>query len=93
MALPTNIQQVNIHEAKTHLSALLETKTQHGEVFIIAKAGRPIAVVEPYSHFANQGSPPRVGFLSDELKDFELPEDFDTMMQSEIISLFEGEES
>ena len=34
--------EVNIHEAKTHLSRLLE-KVQQGEEVIIAKAGRPVA--------------------------------------------------
>ena len=34
--------EVNIHEAKTHLSRLLE-KVQQGEVVVIAKAGKPVA--------------------------------------------------
>jgi prevent-host-death family protein len=34
--------EVNIHEAKTHLSRLLD-RVQHGEEVVIAKAGRPIA--------------------------------------------------
>jgi len=36
------VTEVNIHEAKTHLSRLLE-KVQQGEEVIIAKAGKPIA--------------------------------------------------
>lgn len=36
------MQTVNIHEAKTHFSKLLE-KVQEGETVIIAKAGHPIA--------------------------------------------------
>jgi prevent-host-death family protein len=36
------VTEVNIHEAKTHLSRLIE-KVQHGEEVIIAKAGKPIA--------------------------------------------------
>jgi prevent-host-death family protein len=39
---------VNIHEAKTHLSRLLE-RVQQGERITIAKAGRPIAVLGPIS--------------------------------------------
>lgn len=39
-------QQVNIHEAKTHLSQLL-ARVQEGEEIIIAKAGRPIARLVP----------------------------------------------
>jgi prevent-host-death family protein len=36
------LRQVNIHEAKTHLSALLE-QVRMGNDVIIAKAGEPIA--------------------------------------------------
>jgi prevent-host-death family protein len=36
------VTEVNIHEAKTHLSRLLE-KVQQGEEVVIAKAGKPIA--------------------------------------------------
>ncbi|BBH16544.1 hypothetical protein Back2_08310 [Nocardioides baekrokdamisoli] len=38
---------VNIHEAKTHLSRLLE-EVQAGETIVIAKAGTPIAQLKPY---------------------------------------------
>jgi antitoxin (DNA-binding transcriptional repressor) of toxin-antitoxin stability system len=91
MNFSQDIQQVNIHEAKTHLSALLNEKTQKGESFAIAKAGKPIAIVEPYSQFIAQDISPRTGFLKRELDGFDFPEDFDTMMQDEIASLFEGE--
>jgi prevent-host-death family protein len=46
-------QSVNIHEAKTHLSRLLE-RVSKGERIVIAKAGRPIAVLSAY-----EGRPPR----------------------------------
>lgn len=38
---------VNIHEAKTHLSKLLR-RVMNGEEIIIAKAGKPVAVLSPY---------------------------------------------
>ena len=38
---------VNIHEAKTHLSRLLE-RVSAGEEIVIAKAGRPIARLVPH---------------------------------------------
>lgn len=41
------MQIVNIHEAKTNLSKLLE-KTSKGEEIIIAKAGKPMAKLSPY---------------------------------------------
>ena len=37
---------VNIHEAKTHLSKLLK-RVMSGERIVIAKAGKPIAVLVP----------------------------------------------
>ena len=37
---------VNIHEAKTHLSKLLQ-RVMSGERIIIAKAGKPVAVLSP----------------------------------------------
>ena len=40
-------QAVNVHEAKTHLSRLLE-RVARGERIIIAKAGRPVAVLSAY---------------------------------------------
>jgi len=39
--------QVNIHEAKTHLSRLIE-RVEGGEEFTIARAGRPVASLVPY---------------------------------------------
>ena len=41
------MEQVNVHEAKTHLSRLLE-RVERGERIIIARAGTPIAVLSPY---------------------------------------------
>lgn len=38
---------VNIHEAKTHLSRLIE-RTARGEEIVIAKAGKPVAKLIPY---------------------------------------------
>ncbi len=39
---------INVHEAKTHFSKLLE-RAAHGERIIIGKAGKPIARLEPLS--------------------------------------------
>lgn len=41
------MKQVNIHEAKTQLSRLLE-EVEGGERVIIARAGEPVAVLVPY---------------------------------------------
>ncbi|MDR1015476.1 MAG: type II toxin-antitoxin system prevent-host-death family antitoxin [Coriobacteriales bacterium] len=81
------MRQVNTHEAKTNLSALLE-KTRGGESFVIAKAGKPVALVSPYVETPDARSPRRTGFLKGA---FTVPEDFDTAMQNEIAAMFEGE--
>jgi prevent-host-death family protein len=39
---------VNVHEAKTHLSRLLE-RVEHGERIVLARAGRPVAVLVPFA--------------------------------------------
>jgi prevent-host-death family protein len=74
---------VNIHEAKTHLSRLIEQAIK-GEPFIIAKAGKPLVKVT-----ALEPAKPtkRLGFLEGQ---FNIPDDFDQMGQDEIIKLFEG---
>lgn len=75
------MRQINIHEAKTHLSALVE-RAVSGEAFIIAKNGRPMVVVSPY---VPPKPKPRTGFLKDQIV---IPDDFDRMGDSEIAALF-----
>ena len=41
------MRRVNVHEAKTHLSRLLED-VENGERIVIARAGTPVAVLAPY---------------------------------------------
>ncbi len=78
---------VNIHEAKTHLSRLVE-KAANGEPFIIAKAGKPLVKVIALD--ASETAPMRrLGFLAGELS---VPDDFDRIGEAEIVRLFEGEE-
>ena len=76
--------QVNIHEAKTHLSALVE-KAAKGEYFVIAKSGKPMVKVIPYSQ--STASPSRVGFMQGEIT---VPDDFDEMGSEEVFALFKG---
>jgi len=78
------MQQVNIHSAKTHLSALVESAA-NGESFIIAKAGRPMVTVVPYELPAQK---PRVGFLKDTIT---IPDDFNCMGDDLIADMFEGQ--
>ena len=76
------MHQVNIHEAKTHLSKLID-EAVNGQSFIIAKSGKPLVIVKRL----NQDHQPkkRVGFL---LNQFKIPDDFDHMGRDEIESLF-----
>ncbi|MDI6749866.1 MAG: type II toxin-antitoxin system Phd/YefM family antitoxin [Pseudomonadota bacterium] len=76
---------VNIHEAKTQLSRLVERAAQ-GEAFIIAKAGKPKVKVVPLDEGA-AGTAQRLGFMAGELA---VPDDFDCMGGEEIESLFSG---
>ncbi|HMA21131.1 MAG TPA: type II toxin-antitoxin system prevent-host-death family antitoxin [Gemmatimonadaceae bacterium] len=72
---------INIHEAKTQLSRLVDNAVK-GESFIIAKAGKPLVKV---SALASPESPQRLGFLSGEIA---VPRDFNSMGEKEIAKLF-----
>lgn len=74
---------VNIHEAKTQLSRLVERATR-GEAFIIAKAGKPLVRVASLETPAT-GQARRLGFLAGQIQ---VPDDFDTMGSTEIEALF-----
>jgi prevent-host-death family protein len=75
------MRTVNIHEAKTQLSRLVDAAAK-GEPFIIAKAGKPMVKVVPIDAPA---APKRLGFMRGA---FTVPDDFDTMGQEEIEALF-----
>jgi prevent-host-death family protein len=79
------MRTVNIHEAKTHLSRLIEAAAK-GEPFIIAKAGKPLVKVVPIDAPV---APRRLGFMRGAVT---VPDDFDTMHQEEIEKLFYGDE-
>jgi len=77
------VQTVNIHEAKTQLSKLIDQAVK-GESFIIAKAGKPLVKVtrldapEPVNK-------KRLGFMVGQIS---TPKDFDEMGTQEIAKLF-----
>lgn len=77
------MRTVNIHEAKTNLSRLIE-QAAHGEPFVIAKAGKPMVKVVPLES-AERKPVRRIGFLDGM---FKVPDDFDTMCQDEIPEMF-----
>ncbi len=74
---------VNIHEAKTHLSRLVEQAAK-GEPFIIAKAGKPLVKVTALDAPLPEARR-RLGFMSGHIA---VPADFDRMGQTEIERLF-----
>ena len=76
------MKTVNMHEAKTHLSRLVEAAAR-GEPFVIARAGRPLVKVAALSDGEAAGR--RVGFLA-----ASVPDDFDEMGRDAIARAFEG---
>ena len=82
------MRSINIHEAKTHLSRLVE-EAARGEGFIIAKAGKPMVRVMPLEP-ANVDVSKRIGFAKGL---FTLPDNFDEVfseLDAEIAESFEG---
>lgn len=77
------MKTVNIHEAKTNLSRLVDAAVQ-GEPFVIAKAGKPMVKVT----LLDSRTPMRIGFLDDA---YQIPDDFDRMGEDAIRSMFHGE--
>lgn len=79
------MRTVNMHEAKTHLSQLVE-KAAGGEPFVIAKAGRPMVKVIPLEEMT---TPQRLGFMAGQIR---VPDDFDRMGEDAILAMF-GEQA
>lgn len=77
------MQIVNIHEAKTHLSRLIEQAAK-GKPFIIARAGKPLVRVTAIEAPAASRLS-RLGFLSGHVT---VPDDFDSMGGTQIEQLF-----
>ena len=75
--------EVNVHQAKTHLSKLLR-RTMEGEEIVIARAGVPIARL--VSVALNQPQRP----LDLDRGLYEVPADFDAPLPASVIALFEG---
>lgn len=77
-----------MHEAKTHLSRLVESAAR-GEPFVIARAGKPLVKVEALGPGGPAPRPAsrRTGFLKGQIR---AADDFDTMFADEIREMFEG---
>jgi len=80
------METINIHEAKTHLSRLVE-KAAKGEPFIIAKAGKPMVKVVPLEEPAKPKV--RLGMLDGM---FRVPDNLKEFAREEIEEMFYGKE-
>ena len=79
------MKTINIHEAKTHLSRLIDQAVK-GDPFVIAKAGKPLVKVMALNT-PEAGQIKRLGFFSGQIT---VPDDFDRMGANEIEMLFGG---
>ena len=75
---------INVYEAKTKLSELLE-RTSRGEEFVLGRAGRPVARLVPYRPQRNPRLPGRLAGRITVAPDFDTTPD-------EILDAFEGRE-
>ena len=74
---------INIHEAKTHLSRIVDEVAAGAEV-IIAKAGKPLAKLTPISALVTKK---KLGLLKGKIK---VPDDFNASLPEEVLAAFEG---
>ncbi len=74
---------INIHEAKTHLSRIVDEVAGGAEI-IIAKAGKPMARLAPITPRARKK---KLGLLKGKVN---VPDDFNTPLDEEVIAEFEG---
>lgn len=77
------MEMVNIHQAKTHLSRLVE-RAAGGEEIIIAKAGKPVARLAPY---VPEGVARRPGAMRGKIR---IKKNFDAPLPKELLDPFEG---
>ena len=76
------MRPVNVGEAKTHLSSLIE-RAERGEDVVIARAGRAVVRLVPIRTGARVFGVDRGRFV--------VPDDFDAPLPDEIVAAFSGE--
>lgn len=77
------MQTVNIHEAKTQFSRYVD-QAEAGEEIVIARAGKPVARLVALANITHR--PRKLGLGK---KQFTFPENFDSVVATEIVSMFE----
>jgi antitoxin (DNA-binding transcriptional repressor) of toxin-antitoxin stability system len=81
------MRTINIHQAKTHLSRLVD-EAVNGDSFIIAKAGKPQVLVTRIIESAAAPEKRRLGFMKGM---YTLPENYwevDKEMDDEVLKMF-----
>jgi len=77
------METINIHQAKTNLSRLIE-RVQQGEEIVISKSGKPVAKLTGLGH---QPKPRTLGLLKGK---FKISADFDEPLSEDVLRAFEG---
>ncbi|MGH8296321.1 MAG: type II toxin-antitoxin system Phd/YefM family antitoxin [Steroidobacteraceae bacterium] len=77
------LKVLNIHEAKTHLSRIVE-EVAAGKEVIIAKAGKPMARLSPVTANVKKK---KLGLLKGKIK---VPDDFNAPLADDVQAIFEG---
>ncbi len=78
------MRKINIYEAKTRLSQLVE-EAASGKDIVIARAGRPVARL---TRLKESGGKRRLGILDGK---FRIPEDLNRPLPDEVLDSFEGD--
>lgn len=85
LPMPSGLKRVNMHEAKTHLSRLVD-EAASGQPFVICKAGQPLVQVTRLD--VSQAQPQRrLGLLKGHCS---VPDNFDQISANSLADLFEG---
>ncbi len=79
---PFRVKEVNVHEAKTHLSKLLK-RVAAGEEIVISRAGKPVARLVP-------AEPREERIFGHDAGRFEVPEDFNAPLPDDVLDAFES---
>lgn len=78
------MKQVNIHEAKTNLSRLVD-EVSEGEVIVLARAGKPVAKIVPLAPARKERRP---GYLKGKIR---IAKNFDAPLPDAVLASFEGD--
>ncbi|WP_424450036.1 type II toxin-antitoxin system Phd/YefM family antitoxin [Plasticicumulans lactativorans] len=76
--------QLNLHEARTRLSELVEA-ARRGEDIVIARSGTPMARLVPVGEAPRRGI--RLGLMKGEIT---IADDFDAPLPADVLAAFEG---